>query len=274
MKFPLMDTDAGLSPSGMGGSPTTDTVEPGSNVGGPAPESVPGTVGQDSVQDGLPESIPYGRFSEVVAERNQLQQQTAFLMQQYQTMLQAQVAQQQSQMAPQSEAYDPYEELAKFNEDPRAYLRGLRDEVKQETIQELQRQQQAEAQHRRAMEGAIGKYPELNTEQGKYWVYQNAMSIAHQIKHNPAYAHVTLDQLMEFSAQEISAFRNGGRTDGLREAQTRNQQKAGAYVEGASNIVPSQAGGLQAQYEKAKAAGDATAMIRLKLQMMQERQNQ
>jgi hypothetical protein len=274
MKFPIMEADAGLPTGGeastsnesVGSQETLNTGEQTVSDGQPTLDQ-----GQDGQQNGPPEAIPYERFREV-NERAKAAELQATMAMRYMQQVMLQNQQQQQAATTQTEQYDPYEEVAKLQEDPRAYFQDFAKRIKQETIQDLQQQQQAEQQHRKAMDGAINKYPELNNDQGKYWVYQNAMSIAQQIQGNPMYSHVTLDQLMEFSAQEIAAFRNGGKTDGLREAQSRNQQKAGAFVEGASNIVPTQADGLQAQLEKAKAAGDANAMINIKLQMMQARQ--
>lgn len=224
---------------------------------------------QEGSEEGssLPEHIPYGRFQEVVGQKNQLEQQLAQAAQ-YIAMVQAQQAQPQPVTPQVVEDYDPQVELAKLEQDPKGYMKQLAEEIKREAVQELARTQYADKVVNQALESAISEYPVLNDPQARFYIQERAQQLHNMLPTHDQYGRpIKVEQIFKMAAKEIHDFAFKLKTTGSQEAVQRTQSKVDAYVEGSGNMVPRNPG-PGAAYDVAKASGDVQAMLAARLQKL------
>lgn len=213
--------------------------------------------GEQTAQEQQPQHVPFEDHKAVQDQFNQLQAQYAqtqqYLNQMAMLLYQNQVPKTQTE-TPQ---YDPQEELARFEQDPKAYLQNLRNDLKTEVISEFARTQRADQEVKSALETVAQQHPGLNTDQGKYFVYQYAL----HLNDDPSLRGYNIHQLFDHAAKTISGF-VGSASQSLTQNKATTRQDA--FVEGASNHVPDRSG-PNAKYQEMRSKGDVTGMLAAKL---------
>lgn len=102
--------------------------------------------------------------------------------------------------------YDPDTDFERFRDNPKEFLAEFANSLRNEFKAEQYMQDLTNQQVNGALENVAKLYPSLNTQQGRYFIQNNALKIAEAISGNPMYAGVTIQEIFAESAKQVNQF--------------------------------------------------------------------